>query len=160
MAGYVALGTAGIPRVAAPYYRLQGPIGAKRFMEPERFVAPSVAPDKPALGAIRPCDGKPASVGNGVMAALAVDSHDKVDALHARALELVGKNEGAAGPRFDGFYAACFRDPDDHQRNVFGMSRTQSRRPHTFFRPGLPRRRPANIMSDIRTPGGATEWKP
>jgi hypothetical protein len=35
-----------------------------------------------------PFDGKKATVGNGVMVALAVDSPAKVDALHARALRL------------------------------------------------------------------------
>ena len=82
-----------------------------------------MAPDKPMLGVIRPFDGKPASVGNGVMVALVVDSPEKVQAVHARALELGGKDEGAVGPRGDsGFYAGYFRDLDGNKLDVFCMT--------------------------------------
>jgi catechol 2,3-dioxygenase-like lactoylglutathione lyase family enzyme len=122
MIGYVTLGTDDIPRAAAFYDQLLQLVGAKRFMESDRFVAWGVAPDKPMLGVIRPFDKKPASVGNGVMVALVVDSPEKVQALHARALELGGKDEGAVGPRGDsGFYAGYFRDLDGHKLDVFCM---------------------------------------
>jgi len=122
MIGYVTLGTDDIPRAAAFYDQLLELVGAKRFMESDRFVAWGVAPDKPMLGVIRPFDKKPASVGNGVMVALVVDSPEKVQALHARALELGGKDEGAVGPRGDsGFYAGYFRDLDGHKLDVFCM---------------------------------------
>jgi predicted lactoylglutathione lyase len=56
------------------------------------------------------------------MVALIVDSRDKVDAMHAKALSLGGKDEGAPGPRGDGgFYAGYFRDPDGNKLNVFCM---------------------------------------
>jgi catechol 2,3-dioxygenase-like lactoylglutathione lyase family enzyme len=122
MIGYVTLGTDDIPRAAAFYDQLLELVGAKRFMESDRFVAWGVAPDKPMLGVIRPFDKKPASVGNGVMVALVVDSPEKVKAIHARALELGGKDEGAVGPRGDsGFYAGYFRDLDGHKLDVFCM---------------------------------------
>ena len=122
MIGYVTLGTDDIPRAAAFYDQLLELVGAKRFMESDRFVAWGVAPDKPMLGVIRPFDKKPASAGNGVMVALVVDSPDKVKAIHARALELGGKDEGAVGPRGDsGFYAGYFRDLDGHKLDVFCM---------------------------------------
>jgi len=55
--------------------------------------------------------------------ALAVDSRDKVNAVHAKALSLGGKDEGAPGPRGDsGFYAGYFRDPDGNKLNAFCMS--------------------------------------
>ena len=122
MIGYVTLGTDDIPRAAAFYDKLLELVGAQRFMESDRFVAWGVAPDKPMLGVIRPFDKKPASVGNGVMVALAVDSPDMVKAVHARALELGGKDEGAVGPRGDsGFYAGYFRDLDGHKLDVYCM---------------------------------------
>jgi catechol 2,3-dioxygenase-like lactoylglutathione lyase family enzyme len=122
MIGYVTLGTDDIPRAAAFYDQLLELVGAKRFMESDRFVAWGVAPDKPMLGVIRPFDKQPASVGNGVMVALVVDSPEKVKAIHARALELGGKDEGAVGPRGDsGFYAGYFRDLDGHKLDVFCM---------------------------------------
>jgi predicted lactoylglutathione lyase len=122
MIGYVTLGTDDISRAASFYDKLLELFGAKRFMESDRFVAWGVAPDKPMFGVIRPFDGRPASVGNGVMVALVVDSPEKVKAVHARALELGGKDEGAVGPRGDsGFYAGYFRDLDGHKLDVFCM---------------------------------------
>jgi catechol 2,3-dioxygenase-like lactoylglutathione lyase family enzyme len=120
MIGYVTLGSNDIARAAAFYDEVLGLLGARRSMESEAFVAWSVAPDKPGLGVVKPFDGRPASVGNGVMVALAVDSNDKVDALHRKALELGGRDEGAPGPRgTGGFYAAYFRDLDGHKLNCF-----------------------------------------
>jgi predicted lactoylglutathione lyase len=69
---------------------------------------------------IKPYDGKAATVGNGTMVALVLDSKAKVDALYKKALELGGTDEGAPGPRGDsGFYAAYFRDLDGNKLNCF-----------------------------------------
>ncbi|MDX1508741.1 MAG: VOC family protein, partial [Woeseiaceae bacterium] len=62
-----------------------------------------------------------ATVGNGVMIAIALDSPQKVDAFHAKALELGGTDEGAPGDRGDNFYAAYFRDLDGNKLNGFCM---------------------------------------
>ena len=121
MIGYVTLGTNDLPRAAAFYDALLAEIGAKRFMEAERFIAWAVSPTQPSLGVIKPYDGKAATVGNGTMVALLVDSKDKVDRLHAKALSLGGRDEGAPGPRGEGFYAAYFRDLDGNKLNVFCM---------------------------------------
>ena len=121
MIGYVTVGTNDLPRAAAFYDALLAEIGAKRIWEYERGVAWGVAQDKPGLGVLKPFDGKPASVGNGVMVAIAVDSRDKVDRVYARALALGGTDEGPAGPRGDSFYAGYFRDPDGNKLNVFCM---------------------------------------
>jgi len=120
MIGYVTLGTNDLARAAAFYDELLGVIGARRFMEMEKFIAWSVAEDKPALSVTSPFDGNPASVGNGVMVALAVGSRDMVDAVHRKAMELGGQDEGAPGPRGDsGFYAGYFRDLDGNKLNAF-----------------------------------------
>ena len=71
------------------------------------------------MAIIKPYDGKPATVGNGVMVALAAASKQQVDAVHAKALALGGKDEGAPGPRGDGFYAGYFRDLDGNKLNAF-----------------------------------------
>jgi predicted lactoylglutathione lyase len=55
------------------------------------------------------------------MVALVMDSHDKVDALHRKAMELGAQDEGAPGPRGPGFYAGYFRDPDGNKLNAFCM---------------------------------------
>jgi len=66
-----------------------------------------------------PFDKKPASVGNGVMVALGVESPAQVDALHRKALQLGATDEGAPGPRGEGFYAGYFRDLDGNKLNFF-----------------------------------------
>lgn len=124
MIGYVTLGTNDLPRAAAFYDELLAVIGAGRFMENEKFIAWAVAPDKPALSVTKPYDGNAATVGNGVMIALAVKNPGEVGALHAKALELGGADEGAPGPRGEGgFYAAYFRDLDGNKLNAFCMTK-------------------------------------
>ncbi|PLX55163.1 MAG: glyoxalase [Chromatiales bacterium] len=121
MIGYVTLGTNDIERAARFYDALFAEIGAGRFMEGDNYVAWAVSPESPALPVMKPHDKKPATVCNGVMIALVVDSTEKVDALHRKALELGATDEGAAGPRGDGFYAGYFRDPDGNKLNFFHM---------------------------------------
>lgn len=121
MIGYVTLGSNDVARAARFYDALLGELGASRMMESDTMVAWTVAPDQPGLGVMRPYDGNDATVGNGVMVALVVDSTDKVDALHAKALELGAQDEGAPGPRGEGFYGAYFRDPDGNKLNFFCM---------------------------------------
>ena len=122
MIGYVTRGTNDLDRAAEFYDALLQEIGASRMMESEKFVAWAVAPDQPALSVTKPFDGKAAGVGNGVMVALAVNNRDKVDAVHQKALDLGGSDEGAPGPRGDsGFYAAYFRDLDGNKLNAFCM---------------------------------------
>jgi predicted lactoylglutathione lyase len=118
MIGYVTLGTNDLQRAARFYDSLLSELGAKRAMEMEGFVAWG-APGMPMLSVIRPFDKKPASVGNGVMVALAAKSKAQVDALHRKALELGAQDEGAPGPRGDGFYAGYFRDLDGNKVNAF-----------------------------------------
>ena len=123
MIGYVTMGTNDLERAVAFYDGLFEVIGAGRFMEVEdRYVAWAVAPGQPAISVTKPNDGNAATVGNGMMVALAVDSQEKVNALHAKALELGGTDEGAPGPRGDsGFYAGYFRDLDGNKLNAFFM---------------------------------------
>jgi catechol 2,3-dioxygenase-like lactoylglutathione lyase family enzyme len=121
MIGYVCLGTNDLKRAAAYYDKLLAEIGGKRFMEFETFIAWSAGHGTPGLALTKPFNGKPATVGNGVMVALAVDSPAKVDALYRKAIELGGTDEGPAGPRGDDFYAGYFRDPDGNKLSFFHM---------------------------------------
>ncbi|MBI2992836.1 MAG: VOC family protein [Gammaproteobacteria bacterium] len=122
MIGYVTLGTNDIARAAKFYDALLGEMGAKRFMESERFIAWAASPDAPALAVIKPFDGKAGTVGNGVMVALAADSREKVNALYSKAIALGAKDEGKPGPRGEGgFYAGYFRDLDGNKLNFFHM---------------------------------------
>jgi len=123
MIGYVTLGTNDLKRAVAFYDELLALLGAGRFMEVEDvFVAWAVAPDKPGLSVTRPYNGQPATVGNGMMVALAVDSKELVHKVYDKAIALGGKDEGPAGPRGDQFYAGYFRDLDGNKLNVFCLT--------------------------------------
>ena len=121
MIGYVTLGTNDLPRAAGFYDALLAEIGAKRLWDFGRGIAWGVAMDKPSLAIMKPFDGEAATVGNGVMVAIAVDSREKVQRVHGKALELGARDEGPVGPRGDGFYAGYFRDLDGNKLNVFFM---------------------------------------
>jgi len=65
-----------------------------------------------------PFDGKPATVGNGSMAAFRARSWKEVDEFHAAALAHGGTSEGPPGlrPHYSpDFYAAYVRDPDGNK---------------------------------------------
>ena len=121
MIGYTTVGTNELAKAAAFYDALFKPLGGKRFMEFDKFIAWSVDPRKPGFAVTHPHNGEPASVGNGVMIALAMDSREKVDAFYNKAIELGAKDEGAPGPRGDNFYAGYFRDLDGNKLNAFFM---------------------------------------
>lgn len=122
MIGYITVGTNDMEKSAKFYDALLEGVGAKRFMEMETFIAWSTDPSAPGFSITKPFDGSPASVGNGVMVALVVDSPAKVDALYAKAIELGGTDEGAPGARSDNFYAGYFRDLDGNKLNFFCMT--------------------------------------
>ena len=121
MIGYVILGTNDLAKAAKFYDALLATIGAKRFMESDRFTAWGASPTTAGLRLVQPFDGKAATVGNGVMVALVLDSHEKVDALYKKAMELGASDEGPPGARGDGFYASFFRDPEGNKLNAFCM---------------------------------------
>lgn len=121
MIGYVTLGTNDLPRAAAFYDALLAEIGAKRLMDFGRGIAWGVSMERPSLGIMQPYDRQPATVGNGVMVALVVDSKETVDRVYAKAMALGARDEGPAGPRGEGFYAGYFRDLDGNKLNVFCM---------------------------------------
>lgn len=132
MIGFVTLGTNDVMRAARFYDAVLAPLGAVRALEIDGFASwamPGVEPallggSAPALAVIAPFDGGPATVGNGVMAAIAVERDELVDRLHALAIENGAHDEGEPGPRGDGsFYGAYFRDLDGNKLCVFRVKR-------------------------------------
>ncbi|GAB4124657.1 MAG: VOC family protein [Rhodothalassiaceae bacterium] len=121
MIGYVTIGTNDLPRAAKFFDALLGALSASRFMEADSFIAWSKGKDGCGLGVTRPYDGKPATVGNGVMVALEASSREEVDRIYKKARELGAADEGAPGERMPGFYAGYFRDLDGNKFNVFHM---------------------------------------
>lgn len=119
MIAYITLGTSNLARAGQFYDALLGDLGGKRFMDTERMIVWASAPNAPMLSVCKPWDGKPATIGNGVMVSLGVASKAEVDRLYNKALELGATDEGAPGPRGPGFYLGYFRDLDGNKLNFF-----------------------------------------
>ena len=127
MIGYVTLGSNDMAKAREYYDALLGSIGAKRLIEFGDefggFTMWSTSWGQPAIALTTPYNKEAATAGNGNMTAIVLDSRDKVDAFHAKALELGGSDEGAPGVRGDegpqAFYGAYFRDPEGNKLCAF-----------------------------------------
>ena len=123
MIGYTLVGTNDLEGARGFYDALFDAVGAKRMMDFPNASAWGVSHDKPQFGVCTPHDGQSATAGNGTMIAVVLDERAKVDALHARAMELGGKDEGAPGVRGEegehAFYAGYFRDLDGNKLCAF-----------------------------------------
>ena len=119
MINYTTLGTNQWDRALAFYDALLEPLGATRLMEMDGFVLFGTSMQSANIAVVRPFDGEAATVGNGMMVAMQVESKEAVAAMHEKALALGGSDEGGPGPRGDGFYAAYFRDLDGNKLCVF-----------------------------------------
>jgi predicted lactoylglutathione lyase len=121
MIGYVTVGTNDLARAAKFYDALAAELETPRMMEFETFIAWGVADGPAGIAVTKPHNGEPATVGNGVMVAFEARDAAQVDKLYQIALDNGGSDEGAPGPRGDGFYAGYFRDPDGNKCNAFVM---------------------------------------
>jgi predicted lactoylglutathione lyase len=123
MLGYISLGTNDMDKATAFYDQLTALVGAKRVWDDETFVAWSNA-STGGISVTKPYNGEPATVGNGVMAAIAAPDRATVNKIYEKAISLGGTDEGAPGLRGGDdstFYAAYFRDLDGNKLNAFYM---------------------------------------
>ena len=121
MIGYTSVGTNDLPKALTYYDALLAELGAKTAMEDEGRMRIYAGGNGAMLMVTKPHDGKPATVGNGVMVAIAAGSREKVDALYAKAMSLGSADEGAPGDRGNGFYGAYFRDLEGNKLCAFHM---------------------------------------
>ncbi len=121
MIGYITMGTNDVARAAVFYDAIAAEMGTSRMMEFETFIAWGTPGGGCGIAATKPFDGQPATIGNGMMAAIEAKDPDQVNRLYQIALDHGGTDEGAPGPRGEGFYAAYFRDPDGNKLNAFVM---------------------------------------
>ena len=119
MIGYVTLGTNDLARGARFYDAIAAELGVRRMMETDRYIAWGKPGGGAGIGLTLPFDGRPATVGNGVMVAFEARDRAQVERIHQLALSLGGQDEGAPGLRGEGFYAAYFRDLDGNKFNAF-----------------------------------------
>ena len=116
MLGSGRYGTRDIAGAIKFYDAIAEDLGAKRIMD-----IPDGAVYQGAQGGIfiigKPFEGE-ASVGNGAQIGFSAPSRAAVDAVHAKALSLGGKDEGKPGlrgPAEYGMYACYFRDLDGNK---------------------------------------------
>lgn len=121
MIGYVTLGTTDLERAAKFYDAISAELGTPRMFTMDNFIAWGIPDGGAGIGLCYPHDGKPMSVGNGVMVALQAKDKAQVDRIYNLALSLGATCEGPPGPRSDTFYAGYFRDPDGNKLNAFVM---------------------------------------
>jgi catechol 2,3-dioxygenase-like lactoylglutathione lyase family enzyme len=117
MIGYVTIGTNDLEKSRSYYDALLGEFGGKRAWASDRmqgYMGPGGM-----VAICTPHDGKQASAGNGTMFAFTAKDKAMVDAVHAKAMSLGSKDEGAPGLRGDNFYGAYFRDLDGNKLCVF-----------------------------------------
>ena len=122
MIGYVTLGTNDLPNGAKFYDAIAAELGVGRSMDFDSFIAwGGIEGLAAGVALTKPNDGNAATVGNGVMVAFQAKDKEQVDRIYRIALANGGTDEGAPGPRGEGFYAAYFRDLDGNKLNAFVM---------------------------------------
>ena len=112
MISYLMVGTNDLDKAVRYFGTLMDQMGASKVYETENSAGWGWGIGTPMFIVGAPHDKQSATVGNGSMVSFDVGTQDKVDALHAKALELGGTNEGEPGLRGEKLYAAYFRDPD------------------------------------------------
>lgn len=121
MYSHVTLGTNDIRRAVAFYDAVLAGLGlARHETDLERgYAGWFVMPDgTPNFWVMRPIDGNPASVGNGVTIGFEAPDRASVDRFHATALAHGATDEGAPGLRahyHPDYYGAYLRDPDGNK---------------------------------------------
>jgi catechol 2,3-dioxygenase-like lactoylglutathione lyase family enzyme len=114
MLAYAMLGTNDKPKALAFYDEVLAELGYTRQMDFGK--AQSYGDGNGVMLAVgTPGDDAPASVGNGVMMAIAGKTTEAITAAYNKAITLGAKDEGAPGERGPGFYGAYFRDLDGNK---------------------------------------------
>ena len=124
MIGYITIGTNDMVRAQKFYDAVLGEVGAKRNWDNDRMTGWTTGARAPTLVVTKPYDQMAATVGNGTMVALSMNSQDDVKKIHAKAVLLGGKDEGAPGFRGgdnSGFFGGYFRDLDGNKLAAFCM---------------------------------------
>lgn len=115
MIAYSTIGTADIEKSKAFYLAVLADMGGSILMDIGRLAAFGTANGGAMLAVCTPYNGEAPSPGNGNMVSIAPGSKELVDKLYAKAIELGATDEGAPGPRMDGFYGGYIRDLDGNK---------------------------------------------
>lgn len=119
MLSHVVIGTNDLDRAGEFYDAVLGEIGVQRMARMPRAIIYG-KDGKLQVMVATPFNEEPATVGNGMMVALAADSEETVQRVYAKAIEMGGSDEGEPGTRLGGsFYAGYFRDRDGNKLNIY-----------------------------------------
>lgn len=121
MLGYVTIGANDFEKSTAFYDSLLAEFGGKRVFNSDRIQFYGAGAGTGMIAVCKPYDGGAATVGNGMMVALAAPSREVVDKAYAKAIEIGAADEGAPGVRVGNFYGGYFRDPAGNKVCVFNM---------------------------------------
>jgi catechol 2,3-dioxygenase-like lactoylglutathione lyase family enzyme len=121
MIGYATLGTSDMDRALAFYDGLLAELGAKQLFGMDRIKFYGTAPGQPMLAICIPYNEEAQTPGNGNMIAIPGGSHEGVDKLYAKAIELGATDDGPPGARLPTFYGAYVRDFDGNKLCFFQM---------------------------------------
>lgn len=119
MLAYLTLGSNNKEKSLEFYDAVLGELGAQRAFANDRLQFYSNG--GVMIGVGTPFEGE-ASVGNGVMPALAAPDNETVDRVYNKAIEMGATCEGEPGQRMPIFYGAYFRDPDGNKICVCKLS--------------------------------------
>ena len=120
MLSYVTVGTNNLKGAGDFYDAVLDVLGAKRSQEGERMIMWSGKSGTGSVAVITPFDKSPATAGNGTMLSLDAGDPETVQAVHAKAIEMGGTDDGAPGPRgTGGFYGGYFCDLDGNKLVAF-----------------------------------------
>ncbi|MDE1145868.1 MAG: VOC family protein [Azospirillaceae bacterium] len=113
---HVAVGTNDLGKARGFYDAVLGKLGLKRVADLGDNGS-IWGEDKPSFFVLKPANGQPATVGNGVTVSFEAPNRAAVDAFHAEALAQGGVCEGKPGPRgwAPDAYASYARDLDGNK---------------------------------------------
>ncbi|MBB6252029.1 VOC family protein [Nitrospirillum iridis] len=113
---HVTVGTNDLAKARGFYDDVLGKLGLKRVADLGDNGS-IWGQDKPSFFVLKPANGQPATVGNGVTVSFEAPNRAAVDAFHAEALAKGGVCEGKPGPRgwAPNAYAAYARDLDGNK---------------------------------------------
>lgn len=117
---HVTVGTNDLDKARAFYDSVFGKIGLKRVADLGDNGS-IWGQDVPSFFVLKPANGQPATVGNGVTVSFEAPNRKAIHAFHDAALAAGAKNEGEPGPRdwAPNAYAAYVRDLDGNKLAIY-----------------------------------------
>lgn len=117
---HATVGTNDLSRARHFYDEVLAPLGIKRVADLGENGS-IWGTEKPSFFVLKPANGQPATVGNGVTISFEAPNRESIRQFHAAALAKGAKDEGAVGPRdwAPNAYAGYVRDLDGNKLAVY-----------------------------------------